>query len=43
MTVHALDVEQSGVDSLTSPASLESRLSDHVLAKATLTGVYERR
>jgi Raf kinase inhibitor-like YbhB/YbcL family protein len=43
MTVHALDVEQSGVDSRTSPASLESRLSDHVLAKATLTGVYERR
>jgi Raf kinase inhibitor-like YbhB/YbcL family protein len=43
MTVHALDVEQSGLDRGTSPASLESELSSHTLARATLTGIYERR
>ena len=42
VTVHALDVEQSGLDNRTAPASLESKLSRHTLAQATLTGVYER-
>jgi Raf kinase inhibitor-like YbhB/YbcL family protein len=42
MTVHALDVEQSGLDENASPAGLESRLSDHTLARATITGIYER-
>ena len=42
-TVHALDVERSGLDNRTSPASLESKLAGHTLARATLTGTYERR
>ncbi|MCU1531016.1 MAG: phospholipid-binding protein family [Arthrobacter sp.] len=42
ITVHALDVEQSGLDSGTSPASLESKLSRHTLGRGSLTGIYER-
>ena len=42
VTVHALDVEQSGLDNRASPASLEAKLSRHTLARATLTGIYER-
>ena len=42
ITVHALDVEQSGLDSHTAPAKLEAKLSGHTLAQATLTGIYER-
>lgn len=42
VTVHALDVEQSGLKAGTSPGSLESKLAAHTLARATLTGVYER-
>ncbi|HET6240971.1 MAG TPA: YbhB/YbcL family Raf kinase inhibitor-like protein [Arthrobacter sp.] len=42
ITVHALDVEQSGLDPGTSPASLESKLSPHTLGRGSLTGIYER-
>ncbi|MCU1541385.1 MAG: phospholipid-binding protein family [Arthrobacter sp.] len=42
VTVYALDLEQSGLDNRTPPASLESKLSGHTLARATLTGIYER-
>ncbi|MET3919244.1 YbhB/YbcL family Raf kinase inhibitor-like protein [Arthrobacter sp. UYEF20] len=42
VTVHALDVDHSGLDAGTSPASLEARLSRHTLARATLTGIFER-
>ncbi|WP_427134821.1 YbhB/YbcL family Raf kinase inhibitor-like protein [Pseudarthrobacter sp. S9] len=42
VTVHALDVPQSGLDERTSPASLESKLSRHTLGRGTLTGIYER-
>lgn len=42
VTVRALDVAQSGLDRRTSPASLDARLSRHTLARATLTGIYER-
>lgn len=42
VTVHALDVVPSGLDERTSPGSLESKLSRHTLARATLTGLYER-
>jgi Raf kinase inhibitor-like YbhB/YbcL family protein len=41
-TIHALDVEQTGLDSGTSAASLESKLSRHTLGRATLTGIFER-
>lgn len=42
VTIHALDVGQSGLDTGTSPGSLESKLARHTLARATLTGIYER-
>ena len=42
LTVHALDVEQSGLDAGTSPAELEARLAPHLLGQGTLTGIYER-
>jgi Raf kinase inhibitor-like YbhB/YbcL family protein len=42
ITVHALDAEHSGLDSRTSSASLEAKLSGHTLARATITGIYER-
>ncbi|GAP55277.1 conserved hypothetical protein, partial [Arthrobacter sp. Hiyo6] len=37
-----LDVEQTELDSGTSAASLESKLSRHTLGRATLTGIFER-
>ncbi|MDQ0754672.1 YbhB/YbcL family Raf kinase inhibitor-like protein [Arthrobacter sp. B3I4] len=43
ITVHALNVEKSGLDAGASPAAFEARLRPHVLARASLTGVYERR
>jgi Raf kinase inhibitor-like YbhB/YbcL family protein len=43
VTVHALDVARSGLDAGASPAKLESKLGPHTLARATLTGIYERR
>lgn len=42
LTVHALDVEHSGLDARTSPAELEARLAQHILGRGTLTGIYER-
>ena len=41
-TVYALDVESCGLDAGASPATLEARLGRHILARAGLTGVYER-
>lgn len=42
VTVHALDSAQSGLDAAASVAKLESRLGAHTLARASLTGIYER-
>lgn len=42
LTVHALDVEKSGLDARTSPGELEAKLAAHILASGTLTGIYER-
>ena len=42
ITVHALDLESSGLDAGASPAKLEARLGPHILARASLTGIYER-
>ena len=42
LTVHALDVERSGLDTGTSPAKLEAKLAPHLLGRGTLTGIYER-
>jgi Raf kinase inhibitor-like YbhB/YbcL family protein len=42
ITVYALDLEQSGLDAGTSPATLESKLSRHTLGRGSLTGIYER-
>ncbi|MET1021366.1 MAG: YbhB/YbcL family Raf kinase inhibitor-like protein [Arthrobacter sp.] len=42
VTVHALDVAQSGIDAGSSPAKLEAALAPHTLARASLTGIYER-
>lgn len=42
ITVHALNVEKSGLDAGASPAKLEAKLGPHVLARASLTGIYER-
>lgn len=42
ITVHALDTDTSGLDAGASPASLEAKLGPHTLARASLTGTYER-
>lgn len=42
LAVHALDVEQSGLHAGASPAGLEAKLAPHLLARGTLTGIYER-
>lgn len=42
LTVRALDVEHSGLDARTSPAELDAKLTPHILARGTLTGIYER-
>jgi Raf kinase inhibitor-like YbhB/YbcL family protein len=42
VTVHALNVEKSGLDAGVSPAQLEVKLGPHVLGRASLTGIYER-
>jgi Raf kinase inhibitor-like YbhB/YbcL family protein len=42
ITVYALDLEQSGLDAGTSPATLESKLSRHTLGRGSVTGIYER-
>lgn len=42
LTVHALDVEKSGLDAGTAPAELEAKLAPHVVGRGTLTGIYER-
>ncbi|MCX6498503.1 MAG: YbhB/YbcL family Raf kinase inhibitor-like protein [Arthrobacter sp.] len=42
ITVHALNVEKSGLDAGASPARLEAKLGPNILARATLTGIYER-
>lgn len=42
VTVHALDVAHSGLDAGARPAKLEAHLAPHTLAKASLTGIYER-
>lgn len=43
VTVHALDLDHSGLDAGASPAKLEARLGPHILGRASLTGIYERR
>ncbi len=43
ITVYALNVEKSGLDAGASPDRLEARLGPHILARAALTGLYERR
>jgi Raf kinase inhibitor-like YbhB/YbcL family protein len=42
VTVMALDVARSGLDAAASPAKLEAKLGAHILARASLTGLYER-
>lgn len=42
VTVHALGVAQSGLDAGARPAKVEAHLAPHTLAKASLTGIYER-
>jgi Raf kinase inhibitor-like YbhB/YbcL family protein len=42
ITVHALNVEKSGLDAGASPAKLEAKLGPNVLARASLTGIYQR-
>jgi Raf kinase inhibitor-like YbhB/YbcL family protein len=42
VTVMALDVARSGLDAAASPAKLEAKLGAHTLARASLTGIYER-
>jgi Raf kinase inhibitor-like YbhB/YbcL family protein len=42
VTVHALDVANSGLDAGARAAKLEAHLAPHTLAKASLTGIYER-
>lgn len=42
ITVLALNLDSSGLDATASPAKLEAKLGPHVLARASLTGVYER-
>lgn len=42
VTVHALDVAHTGLDAGAHPAKLEAKLAPHTLAKASLTGIYER-
>ena len=42
VTVRALDVAHSGLDVGARPDRLEAHLAPHTLAKASLTGIYER-
>ncbi len=42
VTVMALDVARSGLDAAASPAKLDSRLGAHILARTSLTGIFER-
>jgi hypothetical protein len=41
--VHALDTEQLDVATEDSADSIVSRLADHTLGRARLTGMFERR
>lgn len=43
LVVHALDTEQLPVSSDDSAASIVSKLADHSLGRARLTGMFERR
>ena len=43
VTVHALDVAHTGLDAGARAGKLEAHLAPHTLAKASLTGIYERR
>lgn len=42
VTVHALDVEQLGLDAGFPPARLDAKLSAHTLGQGSITGIFER-